>query len=253
MQVKIGGVTLKSHEITSPIEGLSKPKIRSSIGNFSGKDGGWLSSQFYSYREVVINCVINRRNCLDLDTERETLLSNLPIRQPLPFFITTYGGKTYYADVYVIDVQSSYESPLQAEYQITLVAPDPYLYDAGDGVDPDSGFIIQNVNKLVGGGYTFPYILPVEWGIGSTPTSVDNTSGVYIYPIITLNGKFTNPVIRNNTTGYQIELDITTGITDEIIIDMKNRTVTLNGGSILPFKSGSWWGLQDGVNMIQMY
>lgn len=252
MIININSKVLNKYILKPSIQGLEKPEIRTASGNFSGRDGGWIASQFYKYRVITINGVLNEETCANLETSRQELMAALPIRTALPMFITTFAGAIYYADVYVIDLKMDIVGAKFQEFQLTVMSPDPYLYDAGDGTDPDSGFITQTIYKLVGGGYIFPYILPVIWEAGSTPTLVNNTSDVLIFPIITLTDTFTNPRIQNNTTGQYIELAVTTTTGDEIIIDMKNRTVTLNGGSILPYKSGNWWGLIAGANMIEL-
>lgn len=250
-QIRLGDLILGIKDLEPPVKGLGKPSVRTSSGNYSGKDGGWISGQFYSTRQIVITGSFTARSCALLEAKKQELLDALPIRTLIPMFVTTFTGKIYYADVYFIDLQMDIEDNIYAPFQLTLLAPDPYLYDAGDGIDPDSGYITQTIYKLTGGGYVLPYILPVIWETGSTPTSVNNTSDIYIYPEITFTGKFTNPIITNNTTGQFIQIGVTTTVGDVIVIDMKNRTVTLNGGSILPYKTGSWWGLQPDINMIQ--
>jgi len=245
MIIEINGKVLNDHILKPQIQGLDKPEIRTSSGNYSGRDGGWIASQFYKYRVITINGELNERTCANLETARRELVEALPIRTALPMFITTFAGTMYYADVYVIDLKMDIVGSRFQEFQLTLMSPDPYLYGA-------DSYIEQIIYKLVGGGYTFPYILPVTWAAGSTPTLVNNTSNILTYPIITLPGVFTNPRIQNNTTGQYIELAVTTATGDEIVIDMKNRTVTLNGGSILPYKSGNWWWLVPGTNMIEL-
>ena len=49
-----------------------------------------------------------------------------------------------------------------------------------------------------------------------------------------------------------VEIDATTGVSDELVIDMLNRTVVLNGGSALSLRSADsdWWGLDVGLNYI---
>lgn len=251
-QIRIGDLVLDDTILLPVVQGLSKPKVRVSAGDYSGRDGGWLSGQLFKSREIVIQGEFNEGNCADLQLMREALEDALPIRQSIPFFVTNFVGATYYADVYFVDLQMDISDKFSAPFQLTLLAPDPYLYDAGDGIDPDSGYITEVIYKIVGGGYVTPYILPVTWDPGSTPTIVDNTSDVYIFPEIVLTGQFTNPRITNNTTGQFIELGVTTTTGDVIEIDMKNRTVTLNGGSILPTKTGTWWGLQSGENAIEL-
>jgi hypothetical protein len=144
-------------------------------------------------------------------------------------------------------------SPLAGVFQITLVAPDPFLYDAGDGIDPDSGWQALPVYKLIGGGYVTEYDMPVQWTPGTTPAVAVNNGDVLIYPQFKIVGPVINPRITNMNENKFVQINITTGASDELIVDMGKRTVTLNGGSVLSFRTldSTWWGLSPGNNTIQ--
>lgn len=230
------------------LDGISLPDIRMSGDDFSGRDGGYVSSQFFSRREIVIRATLTG-SCSEIESLKCSLQNSLPIRQPLPLVIETKSGNKYYTDTFLADIDMPEYGGLQRAV-ITLIAPSPYFY-GGSSSDP-SEWIEREISKIVGGGYETPYELPVSWKPGSTPENVINTGSIAVYPQIVLQGKWTNPVIRNTTTGSYIELNISTTNGDEIIIDMDNRTVTLNGGSILPFvvAGSSWWALQVGDNYI---
>ena len=133
-------------------------------GDWSGRDGGYVSSQFYSSRVIVLSGFYRADTCEEADDIRLTLSEYLPIRQSIPMFVTTFSGKTYYAQTYLKDFKMDIIGQKHGKYQITLVAPDPLLYDAGDGVDPDSGWQNLPVYKLVGGGYITEYDMPVQTG-----------------------------------------------------------------------------------------
>ena len=109
------------------------------------------------------------------------------------------------------------------------------------------------IQKAVGGGYITPYVLPVVWEVGTQPNIINNV-GAEALPQIILNGKWTNPVITNLTTNKFIKLNLTSAVGDKIIIDMRERTITLNGGSILPYRDSNsdWWGLVHGQNTIEV-
>lgn len=247
----IGGDT--EYKLVPGITGLGKPGIRMGSGQFGGRDGGYVSSQYYDMRIINIPGHYLGDTCEDAQALRAAL-NAIPIRKLLPVFVTTFTGQIYYLEGYINDLKNDIEADTDGAFNIQLVAPDPYLYDAGDGVDPSSGWIEQEIFKVGGGGYTTPYSLPVTWQPGQTPANVDNTGDIYIYPQLILSGQYTNPRINNLTTGSFIELNLTTSASDEVIIDMKNRTITLDGGSITAYRTddSSWWFLQPGINVITL-
>lgn len=257
MNIRINGLELGENTkylIAAPIVGLSKPAIRTGQGDYSGRDGGYVSSQFYAKRFVTITGWINASTCEENEEMRAALLEAMAIRELLPVFIRTFTGNYYLLEAYPLDLQMDITSAKVSEFKIDLVAPSPFLFDGGDGTDPDSGWIEQTIFKYIGGGYVTPYSLPVQWAPGTTPTVITNTGDSYIYPQIILQDGWTNPQILNITENLFIELDITTTTGDEIIIDMQRRTITLNGGNILATMTAdsSWWGLRPGNNTIQL-
>ena len=254
IQLEINGFgidTSKNSVLTPDLDGLTIPNVRTSSGDYSGRSGGWVDGQFYSKREIVIRGVLRGCGQTVMD-ELNDLQNSLPINQLLPLFIRTKYGN-YLAEVYFINLNTKLNSFKWLEYELTLISPEPYLYSAGDGVDPDSGWINFVIQKAVGGGYTTPYILPVVWETGTQPNIINNV-GAEVLPQIILNGKWTNPVITNLTTNKFIKLNLTSAVGDKIIIDMRERTITLNGGSILPYRDSNsdWWGLVHGQNTIEV-
>lgn len=243
--------TTGDYRLLTPISGLFTPPIRTSNGNFSGRDGGWVSSQLYSPREIVLNASI-LKTCTNAYELLCALQNALPIRTSLPFLFTpTAMTEGYYADVFFMNMELDLDSATHYKMQITLLAPDPYFYLV-DPSDMNLGWLSTSFSTIVGGGYVTPYILPIIWGASGQPTIVNNSTNTDIYPQIVLTGQYTNPRIVNADTGDYIELTVSTSITDTIIIDSKEHTVTLNGGSILNTMSGSWWPLAPGDNRIYL-
>lgn len=242
------------YHIQSPIRGLAQAPIRIDYGDYSGKDGGYISSQFYSPREIVIEGFIIGKSCEETEELRKNLVRALKIRQALPLFITNFTGKRFVTEVYLSDLKIDITNSIHCNYQITLISPDPFLYDAGDEEDPNSGFVTNDFYKPLPGGYITPYNIPVQWVSGTTMTLISNAGDIDILPEIVLAGKYTNPVVVNATTGKFMKLNITTSAADTILIDMKNREITLNGGSIAPTRTidSSWWSLLQGNNGIYL-
>lgn len=258
MQLKINGLEFggsSRYQIEAPLSGLDLPPIRMGSGTWSGRDGGYVSSQFYGSRVIVINGFYRGNTCTHADELRKNLIDALQIRQSLPLYITTFGGRNLFAQTYVTDVKMDItEGGFFGKYQITLIAPDPLLYEIGDGNDPDSGWNELPVYKLIGGGYITEYDMPVQWTPGTQPTIAKNSGDIIINPQFKIVGAVTNPTVRNLTQNKHVRVNITTASpTDELIIDMAQRTVTLNGGSVLSFRTldSAWWGLNKGDNLIQ--
>lgn len=257
MNITINGLKLGEDTkflLQSPISGLSKAPIRTADGDYSGRDGGYVSAQLYGKRLVSLQGWVYGSSCEDNELLRGLLMEALEIRKLLPVYIRTFAGDYYLMMAYVTDLKMDITSQRVSAYKIDLLAPDPYLYDVGDGEDPDSGWIQQTISKAVGGGYVFPYVLPVNWQAGISNSIVTNLGDSMVYPQIVLTDKWTNPTITNITTGQHVTLNMTTSVGDVLIIDMDRRTITLNGGSVIANRTTDsfWWGLLVGDNAIEL-
>lgn len=257
MIIKLNGYTFNDPSsgndvyLDEPIQGLGVPPIRTSSGDNSGRNGGYVGSQFYGSRLITLTGWVYAPNGpAQMDTIRQELQSAVA-QSVITVNITTDGGAAYLLSAYLSDLTMDIEgnSVLQ-HYKIDLIAPDPYIYDNSAG-----GVISVPITKIRPGGLTWPLHWPLTWSAGSTPTTVSNTGAVQVYPVITLTGSMTNPTITNATTGQFFALTgLTTTATDVVTIDMKNHAVLLNGGSISPYmtSTSTWWSLLTGDNDISL-
>lgn len=234
------------YKIEAPLSGFETPQIRTSSENYSGRDGGIVTGQYYSGRQMSIPGFMGEDTCADLTEARRDLMTSLPIRQDLEVELETFDGQTYFTFARVTDIKMDVIAPKHTRYKIELYAGDPNFYDS-------STINSVIIPRYVGGGFILPVILPIIFDASATPTIVTNAGTVIAYPTITIVGKTTNPVITKLDTGETVELAITTSSGDVTIIDMYSRTVTLNGGNILPLRStdSDWWGLDVGDNRIE--
>lgn len=231
--------------LITEIGGLGKPKIRTSSVNNSGSDGGDIGAQNYEMRQITVVGLVKSTSQTAHVTDRRNFNEAAPIRSQTRVYITLFDGSQYYTDCYIQDLDMGYKTfGVASEYKLELLAPDPLFYGVS-GVDNS-----VSLTHVQSGGYVFPYELPVEWADGSSPTSITNFGDSTVYPVITLTGTAINPVIYNQTTGELVKVNITTISGDELIIDLKNHTVTLNGGNILANldSQSTWWGLVPGPN-----
>lgn len=230
------------------IDGLGAADIRSSSFLFSGRDGGLVTDQFYGFRNISVAGSIISPTCEQHEIDRADYLAATPIGSNVPVYITTFTGTRYLVNCRVIKPSLKYNTGgMSSDFLLQLTAGDPLFYSV-DGGDEQSAI----VPKVAQGGYVTPYILPVEWETGGAPTIVLNSGTAVFYPVITLEGEALNPTITNNLTGETFSLDLTMLADDVVVIDMYNRTVTLNGADIIGNKTEDsiWWGLLPGSNPI---
>ena len=236
--------------LDEPIDGLDLPPLRTSSGSYSGRDGGWVGAQFYASRLLSLTGRVFSSNVATLYASRKTLQSSLA--QPaVTVLVSTDDGGQYRLDCTL----DSFDMPIKraksrADFHITLLNADAIIYDTSAG-----GADTASIARTSGGGLSWPLTWPLTWSAGSAPTTVTNNGTVTIFPTVTLTGVMTSPVLTNNTTGQFISLPtFTTAAGDVLKIDMLNRTVLLNGGSVLPavVTSSSWWPLIPGSNSISL-
>lgn len=258
LYIKINDLTLggrnSKYHIQAPIAGLAKAPIRMGYSDWSGRDGGYVSSQLFSAREIVITGFYKGSTCEEADELRFALTEALPIRQSLPTYINTFSDKLRFTQAYLKDLKMDLTNDRMGQFQIALICPDPFFYEAGDGSDPNSGWNELPVNKLIGGGYVTEYDMPVQWTPGTTPAIATNSGDIMVYPQFTITGKVQNPMIINHTLNKFVKIELTTtSDNDVIVIDMAQRLITLNGGNILSYRSSDsqWWGLEKGDNVIE--
>lgn len=117
------------------------------------------------------------------------------------------------------------------------------------------------LEKKIQGGWKYPtsaFKLPTSWTF--TETVLGNSGECFnegfatIYPEITIIGDATNIIIKNETTGEQLNLDIDTSSDEELYIDCRpsTRCIRYNGRSMIPYKTGDYLTLVEGSNLISV-
>lgn len=140
------------------------------------------------------------------------------------------------------------DTPDLSEFQIQLVAIDPFFYSLAKLVastgTPTGG----------GGGLTFNFTLPFTFasGGGSGDVIVNNVGNVSTFPVVVIYGPCSAPLISliNGSTVYTLAFEgLVLGSGESITIDFRKRTVTTNTGGSVYHKvmSGStWWRIPPG-------
>ena len=246
----VGGVALTIGDgtpwkITKPIQGLESAPERNTIGDYSGADGGFIGSQFYSVRNLTIPGAIISSSAVQHAIDRQSLFNALPINTDIAVTIIMPNGQSYYLLARRTGLVAEQQAPSYSPFKFDIVSESPYIFD--------NNSLSVTVAKKAGGGFVLPVVLPIVFAAGSGPTAINNTGAVKIYPTITVNGSAQNPKISNLTSGEFVKINVTTASGDVLVIDMQQRTVKLNGSNILAYRdsTSSWWGLAAGNNNIE--
>jgi len=129
--------------------------------------------------------------------------------------------------------------------QVEFFCPDPRYYDSNEQTatllySVPSGRIYNRTYNLVYGG-----------GSGTLTTTITNTGWTDTYPVITINGPITNPEVGNATQGAQLLFNVVLSSSDEFVIDLYNKLITLNGQparNTLISGGSEWFSAQPGNN-----
>ena len=132
---------------------------------------------------------------------------------------------------------------------VEFFATDPLIYD---NTATETTLYLPDVDE----GLTFDATFDLLFGSVGEEAAVDitNSGGFDAEPTIRINGPVVNPRLINLTTNEEWSWSGTLGDTDYLDVDMRARTVTLNGtgNRYADVNSGStFWSLAPGINSIQ--
>lgn len=220
--------------IISKVEGLETAPFRNGTGDWSGADGGYLSSHLFSARTIIISgTYIDRMAGCDFSTTntdqfdhlaRLYIRSRLPIRKKLNIRIFLDSGMTFYTEGYCTDIKMELTYIGYGDYQITMYCPDPALYRGDiDGTlgsewnintlrkNNDVGFVSSEMTEdgEKDAYMTYNEDMPgnnqgIVWKTGGRSTPVSYTGDFPYYPqfIVSSPNKYiTNPVFYSVTEG----------------------------------------------------
>jgi hypothetical protein len=238
--------------LDEPIEGLDSADIRLSSDVYSGRDGGYTGTPYYGLRLVSLPGHVWAADRQDYITRRRLLLDAIAAGElTLKVWLDSDHHYILHSGKLHKPPQLPFTRTMHKEpFKLDILFGDPIIYD-----DTSGNALTATVGKYVGGGIAWPLAWPLASAEGTGATTVDNTGLVTIYPVITISGSQTNPIISNERTGEFIQLSgYTAPAGSETVIDLRDRTVTLNGGNVLGKVSSPshWWGLQPGSNTIKL-
>lgn len=253
--LKIGG---DSPYMFVRIEGLADlPEVRSADRPLLRRHGLHPSTDFMSGREVTLTFDIKANseaefNELITDLQRAFRVTSQP-EEPMVLMIPGIASglkariyaRTRYRSI-PIGLEWLYKNPLAT---IRLACTDPRVYSDAE----QSG---TTGLSTISGGLTFPIIPPITFG---APTSgniilAENVGTTETPWVARIDGPVINPSIENVTSGTSLEIDISLGTGDFLILDSAHRTIMLNGTASrynLLTTDSVWADLEPGTNEIK--
>lgn len=238
------------------VEGFDMPSIRTSKGSNTGQHGGYIGAQTFGPRSVTIPGSIFASDVSTALAKRRELQSHLVLHPGINRVrVEDDDGSRYVFDAALIDFKMPISrGRMKSLFKIELEAPDPIIYD-----DAAGSALEASINQVVPGGFQFTSTSPqfgstFYFSAGQASTTVENTSEVNSYPVITIEGQITNPVFTNRTTGESFRLEnYSVDASSVTVIDIAERIVTLNGGNVFAYApvDVDWWALVPGENQIE--
>lgn len=144
------------------------------------------------------------------------------------------------------DMNGGNRGPGWMKAVLSLYANDPFWYDSAATLQ---SFVPSGVTQSF-----FPLLIPIKLSFSglSSAFSVTNAGDIECWPIWTIHGPGTNPVLTNTTTGKSMTFSVTLGSSDVLVIDTRPgiKSVSLNGTITWSIytPTSALWSLVKGVN-----
>lgn len=235
---------------------IGSPSPRSVAAARPDEHGTVDETRFYDARVFEVRGEVWAGTAADFWTAVDSLKGAIALGSSLATLTFTREGLGYAERAYVRPA-SEVTMPLRAgtyytEWGVTLVAPDPRVY-----ADALTTATFDPNTAASGEGVVFELDFPLVFeGASSANVAVSNGGNYETPPVFTVAGPATNPIIDNDTTGKSVYTDGLTMVEgDELVIDVRARTVELNGVSrpdYIDASLTSWPVLVPGENLIRL-
>jgi phage-related protein len=234
------------------VDGLKAlPSLRIQDSDRGYQDGTISGRDFLNARTVTMTIQIMSGNGLSAQANYNLLQAALQPQQsgtsPLQFQLAP-GDNFQYVNARVrkamatVDPDYTY-GKIKAQYE--FYCPDPRYYD----------YTTQTANMTptqpLGRTYNRTYNLTFGGGSQTQTATVLNNGDTTTYPIITIYGPVTNPVVGSTTSSQALSFNYTMIQSDVISINLQYRTVLLNGNPARNLLKGSsqWFAATPGTNL----
>jgi Phage tail protein len=226
------------------LEALPETRVQDTDRGFN--DGMFSGRDFYSGRHLTFNLLITAGNG-NSAFQNFNLLQGALIPQ-------TAGTSTLNFQLSPDDAPQTLQARVRTrkanvtpEYtfgyiqvQVQMFAPIPFYYDQTVNT------VILSPSATTGRTYDRTYNLTYGGGSNTSTASILNSGTVATGPTITINGPGSALTVGNLTTNQLITINYNSSATDVFVLDLLNKTITLNGSPARNLMSGlSQWFMAD--------
>lgn len=238
------------YQITSVdgLEGLPELSVQDSDRGYN--DGMFSGRDFLRGRQVIFQMQVFAGGGYTAQQNFNTLQANLLYQQTgttaMTFKLSGAEGELL-ANARVRAVKAVIDPDYTYGFikaSVNMFLPDPKYYTstattASLSPQPALGRTYDRTYNLVYGG-----------GSIATSTAIVNSGWATTYPTITITGPVISPTVGNVTTGQYLTVNTSLTNTDTLIIDLDQKTVSLNGAYARNLLAGNsqWFGAPPGTS-----
>ena len=232
----------KLGSILREFSGFEYPTVQESIDDVAGPYGSVYITSKYGRRPLSVLGDIVTADPYAMRRQLQKALRQTGTIKLLKF--TTYDDLNLQCEAEVVKVRMPYTHTVHT-FLIEFVAPDWRFYSQ-DLVSQDVGLTI------IRGGFAIPTAIPISFMSPSSESTlvnniITNMGNEITDPVFTIHGPGNGFTIGNGTTEEQFVLDYLLGADDVVVIDVKRRTVVLNGvTNIYSAIDGDFWSIPLG-------
>ena len=232
------------------VVGLDSAPYRETIRDHEGTDGGFIDAEFERGRDVILEGMIY----LDTNNDEsylDELKSNFaPRTAPVSLAFKPPGVDERVIFVKPRGVRYDWESVRRVGMtpaQFLMYAEDPRIYDNNllSTIIPFGGLATTGFAFSFGFDLSFGAVVPPAGG------TVTNNGNRPMPAVMTITGPIVNPRIINQTDSKTLNFEVTLTTGQELVIDLLNRTVTLDGANMRStLQTPEWWLFAQGTTDI---
>lgn len=234
------------------VDGLEAlPTLRVQDSDRGYQDGMFSGRDFFAGRTITLTLQIMSGNGLSAQANFNLLQAALQPQQTgttVLQFQLSIGDNFQYVNARVrkgistVDPDYTY-GKIKAQYE--FFCPDPRYYDY------TTQTASMTPTQPLGRTYDRTYNLTFGGGSQTQTATVVNNGTTTTYPIITIYGPVTNPVVGSLTSSQALSFNYTMIQSDTISIDLQYKTILLNGNPArnLLLGSSQWFAAAPGTSL----
>lgn len=237
-----------SNHTIEQLDGITAVDIRTSSDFLTGADGGNVWARKLAMRIITIGGSLFAPDLPTYYSLKTAMMQAFPITNTLQTLTITKGdGTVKTITAKVTNVPDIKEQPGEGSvgtFQTILTCENPYF--------SDGNLITGTTTPTSGGGSPVPMSIPTP--IGNAPTSVilANAGDIAVYPVITITGPISFPVVYNSNTNQSFQINTTIAANDYVSVyyDTTGFWVIDNatGANYYQYFTGAFTQIQQGNN-----